>query len=120
MNFTRCKNALHQYMYKDTATVSRMVASMDDEGADDYNPSVIYTGIPCKLSQYGKELQSGKTDRAFVLKTDLRICVDPTYDIQPNDVLVITHEGQSFTLNAARSFKYPTHQEISVRKDDDA
>lgn len=118
--WNRCKGLLHQHMYNDTVTVSRPMASTDDEGADDYTVADVYTDIPCKLSQYGKELQSGKNAREFSLSTDLRICLDPEYDIEPNDVLTITHQGQTFTLNAAQAFKYRTHQEISVRKDGEA
>ncbi len=31
-------------------------------------------------------------------------------------VLKVKHRGQKFLLNADKAFKYPTHQEISVRK----
>lgn len=120
MNFNRCRQALHQYMYQDTVTVSRQVPIVDKEGADDYAVENIYTNLPCKLSQYGKELRTDKTDRAFVLGTDLRICLDPDYEIRPNDILTIHHEGQDFVLHAAQAFRYPTHQEISVRREDEA
>ncbi len=107
-------------MYADYVTVYRQQSVKDDEGADDYSVQAVYQNIPCHLTQYGKELQSGQNPREFFTKVDLRICLDPGYDILPNDVLVITHVGQSFTLNAAQAFKYPDHQEISVRREDEA
>jgi hypothetical protein len=107
-------------MYADRVTVYRQQAAKDDDGADDYTTQAVYQELPCHLTQYGKELQSGQNPREFYLKTDLRICLDPEYDILPNDVLVIVHVGQTFTLNAAKAFKYPTHQEISVRRKEEA
>lgn len=118
--WNRCKRLLHKYMYADYVTVYRQQAVKDDDGADDYTMQAVYQGLPCHLTQYGKELQSGQNPREFYLKTDLRICLDPEYDILPNDVLVIVHVGQTFTLNAAKAFKYPDHQEISVRREDEA
>lgn len=120
MPWKRCKNLLYRYMYTDTVTVSRQQSIEDDEGADDYTMQTVYQDIPCHLTQYGKELQSEQNPREFYLKTDLRICLDSDYDILPNDVLTITHAGQTFQLNAAKAFKYPDHQEISVRREDEA
>lgn len=107
-------------MYADRVTVYRQQAVKDDDGADDYTMQDVYQELPCHLTQYGKEMQSGQNPREFFTKTDLRICLDPEYDILPNDVLVIVHVGQTFTLNAAKAFKYPDHQEISVRREDEA
>ncbi len=120
MNWKRCQQLLLKYMYADKVTVYRQQSIKDDEGADDYALKAVYDGIPCHLTQYGKELQSAKNAREFYLKTDLRICLAPDYTVLPNDVLVITHGSQTFTLNAAKAFKYPDHQEISVRREDEA
>lgn len=120
MNWNRYKQLLLQYMYADTLTVYRQMREEDDEGADDYVIKAVYKDVPCRLHQYHKDLQSGKTPREFFVKTDLRVCLDPQYEILPNDILTIQHEGQTFQLNASISFKYPTHQEISVRREDDA
>lgn len=107
-------------MYLDRVTISRQVPAVDSEGADGFVTTDVYTDVPCKLSQYGKELQSEQRDREYLLRTDLRICLEPSYEVKPNDTLTITHEGQTFILYAAQAFKYPTHQEISVRRDSEA
>jgi len=114
------KGVLSSIMYTDTVTVTRQMPTIDDEGADGYKPTDVYVNIPCKLSQYGKELQSSQEDRAFILKTDLRICMDPVYTIQPNDAMTIHHQGQIFVLYAAQPFCYADHQEISVRRKEEA
>ena len=120
MPYERCRAALKRYMYLDRVTVSRQMPVLDDEGADSFAMTDVYTDVPCKLSQYGKELQSEQRDREYWLRADLRICLEPSYNIQPDDALTITHEGQTFVLYAAQAFKYPTHQEISVRRDSEA
>ncbi len=120
MPYARCRAVLRQYMYNDTVTISRQVPIKDGEGADDYDVQTVYADVPCKLSQYGKALQSEERPREFWLQTDLRVCMAPEYDVQPNDILTITHDRTTFVLNAARSFLYPTHQEISVRREDEA
>lgn len=112
----RCRKYLAKYMYRDKVTVTRQVAAVDEDGADTYELQDVYKDVPCKLSQCGKELQSGQEARAFHMSNDLRLCVDPDIKILPNDILTITHEGQQFQLNAAMPFPYPDHVEISARR----
>ena len=120
MQYDKLKGLLGQFMYLDKLTVIRQTGCTDDDGADDYELKEIYKDIPCKLSQYGKEIESHQEDRAYVIKTDLRVCISPEYVILSNDVMKVTHQGQIFTMNAAQAFVYPTHQEISVRRKDEA
>lgn len=92
----------------------------DDEGADGYEMQDVYTDVPCHLGQYNNRIAGERTDRAYELTTELRVDCDPQYEILPADVLTVTTEaGQVLVLNAARSVKYVTHQEINVRKDGD-
>lgn len=116
----RCRKYLAKYMYRDKVTVTRQEAAVDEDGADTYELQDVYKDVPCKLSQYGKELQSGQEARAFTMSNDLRLCVDPDIKILPNDILTITHEGDQFQLNAAKPFPYPDHVEISVRRKEEA
>ena len=46
MEFVGMKRLLKQFMYNDRMTVSRQVASLDAEGADDYRIDEIYHEIP--------------------------------------------------------------------------
>lgn len=121
MNYGAMKNILADYMYKDTACVTRQMGIVDEEGADDYELKEIYRDIPCKLSQSGrKNLTARKEDRSFILDNELTVCLAPEYEILPNDILTVQHEGQIFQLNAAKAFRYPTHQEILVKRREEA
>ena len=116
------RGILHRVMYKDRAAVYRAQKILTDDGSDDYAEdfAAVYEDIPCKLSQYGKELPAHIEDRAMLQSIDLRLCCDPEYDIRANDIVKVSHRGQSFTLHAGQRFAYPTHQEISVRRSKEA
>lgn len=103
-------------MYKDVATIYRSVDVKEDTGASDYEFQAIYENLPCKLSQYGKELSAHRDDRAQHITQDLRLTCDPEIEIQENDVVDVLHEGEIFKLIAGTSFNYPTHKEISMRR----
>lgn len=117
MSYAGMQAVLNALMYKDKAQVLRHGYIVDDEGADDYGLSEVYEAVPCKLSQYGKELVTDKTDRGVNISTDLRMCCHPDYDILPNDVVKVIHQGKEYVLYAEQAFKYPTHQEITLRRE---
>lgn len=121
MNYSAMKNILADYMYKDMASVMRQISIVDEEGADDYELKEIYQDLPCKLSQVGrKNLTARQEERGFILDNELTVCLAPEYEILPNDILTVQHEGQIFQLNAAKAFKYPTHQEILANRREEA
>lgn len=108
------KGILHKAMYKDRADIYRHVKEKRESGKS--GVSQVYEGIPCKLSQYGKALPFHLEDMAVKTSLDLRLCCDPSYSIRPGDVVKVRHQGQLFTLYAGTRFAYPTHQEISLRR----
>ena len=110
------RGILHKVMYKDRASVYRHEREARETGAATSRLAVVYQDIPCKLSQYGKDMPGHIEDRAMILSMDLRLCCDPEYIIRPNDVVKVSHQGQLFTLHAGQRFSYPTHQEISLRR----
>lgn len=116
------KGILQHLMYKDTATVYRLVEGQADDGSDDYTDEEqeIYKDLSCKLSQYDKDLLASKTERAVSVTIDLRLTCAPDVDIREADRLVVSHQGQTFELYAGTRFAYPTHQEISVRRSREA
>lgn len=104
-------------MYKDVAMIYRSVKVKDEEtGVSEFDFQVVYENLPCKLSQYGKELSAHRDDRAQHITQDLRLTCDPEIEIQENDVVDVFHEGETFKLIAGTSFNYPTHKEISMRR----
>ena len=103
-------------MYHDRVTVLRRQRVGTGDRSSKFADVAVYEDVPCKLSQYGKDLLADKTQSTMNITTDLRVCLAPSYTIEANDVMQVTHEGQTFTLYAGTPFVYPTHQEISVRR----
>lgn len=114
---TGLKKTLERIMYKDRCDVSRAqftkIGKTDDTSRSYYT---VYSQIPCKLAQYGKELSAHRDDVSQKITEDLRLTYDPVYDIHENDVLDIVHRGQNFKLFAGTPFYYATHVELSVRR----
>nr|DAM22037.1 MAG TPA: head closure knob [Caudoviricetes sp.] len=117
---SQLNSLLSKYMYHDNVTVCRQINAVDDEGADDYTVQEIYVNIPCKLYQSGKPFTAKNTDRQVDVITDLKLFLPPQYDILPNDILKISHNGQDILLNVVKSFKYKSHQEVTVKRKDEA
>ncbi|QIB60222.1 hypothetical protein GXM21_07395 [Megamonas funiformis] len=117
---SQLNNLLSKYMYHDNVTVCRQTNTIDDEGADDYAVQEIYSDIPCKLYQSGKPFTVQNTDRQVDIITDLKLFLPPQYDVLPNDILKISRNGQEFLLNVVKSFKYKSHQEVTVKRNDEA
>lgn len=117
---SQLNSLLSKYMYHDNVTVCRQINAVDDEGADDYTVQEIYVNIPCKLYQSGKPFTAKNTDRQVDVITDLKLFLPPQYDVLPNDILKISRNGQNILLNAVKSFKYKSHQEVMVKRKDEA
>lgn len=116
MRMNLCQNLLGKFMYKDLVTVRRSTKLKNEDGGYEYKLQNVYENIPCKLSQYSTSTQSTPTDRALELSDDYRITLDPEYDLNPNDIAIVLHNGQKFSFDVIQPFKYPTHQEITVRR----
>ena len=112
------KGILRRMMYYDRADVYRLRQVQAADGSDDYaeEETLVYEGIQCKLSQYGKDLTTSKTERAVSVFVDLRLCCDPAFDIRANDRVVVLRQGKRMEFVAGVSFPYPTHQEIVLRR----
>ena len=117
ISVNKLRGLLHKILYKDVATIYRSIKIKDEEtGVSDFSFQPVYEDLPCKLSQYGKELSAHRDDRAQHITEDLRLACDPEIEIQENDVVDVLHEGETFKLIAGTSFNYLTHKEISMRR----
>ena len=119
---TEFEGILQSVMYHDRASIYRLVPGKAVDGSDDYEDAetLVAKDVPCKLSQYGKELLASKTERALSVKIDLRLCCARDVDIREGDRVVVSHQGQVFELFAGTRFVYPTHAEVSVRRSEEA
>lgn len=109
------KKLLDHYFYRDRADVSRAglrkVGKSDDATRDFVK---VYEQIRCHLGKAGRENEAHRDDVSEKLTINLRLYCEPHLDIQPNDLLDISHEGQQMKLIAGVVFKFPNHTEIEV------
>lgn len=119
---TEFESILQSVMYHDRVSIYRLVSGKAADGSDDYEDAeaLVAEDVPCKLSQYGKELLASKTERALSVKIDLRLCCARAVDIREGDRVVVSHQGQKFELFAGTRFVYPTHAEVSIRRSEEA
>lgn len=114
----KLRGLLRAIMYQDRADVYRLQKVTAEDGSDDYAEEMapVYTALPCKLAQYGKDLMADKTARAVSVFTDLRMNCAPDAVILPNDRVVVTHMGRREEFFVTSAFLYPTHQEVGLRR----
>lgn len=118
MRYDGMKTLLKQYMYKDRMTVSRQIAAVDEEGADDYTMKDVYTDVPCHLGIYEISMTGKQTDRADEMQQRLRVDCSPEYEILASDVLTLkTEAGDTLVLRAGKPFRYATHTEINAERE---
>ena len=58
VTYAKLRGVLDKLMYLDTVAVYRLSQTKSDDGFDDYTESetAVLQDIPCKLSQYGKDM----------------------------------------------------------------
>ena len=119
---TEFESILQSVMYHDRASIYRLVPGEAADGSDDYEDeeTLVAEDVPCKLSQYGKELLTSKTERALSVKIDLRLCCARDVGIREGDRVIVSHQERTFELFAGTRFVYPTHAEVSVRRSGEA
>ena len=116
----KLQNYLQKIMYTDTATIYRSAKTKNSvTGAMEFSHQAVYEKIPCKLSQY-KDIYATRNERTQEITLDFRLTCDPAIEILENDVVDVTHGGEIFKLIAGTSFNYPTHKEISMRRQKEA
>ncbi len=117
MNVRGLQSLLHKFMYHDTADISRAVLTQIGK-TDDYTTEYVkvYTGIPCKLSQYGVKSTAHRDDMAMSLIENLRVNVDPDFDVKENDLVDVFHLGMTFKLFVIKAYRYATHQELDCKR----
>jgi len=109
------RKAAMALLHQDTMTVYRQQEVTTDWGGDAFEPVAVYTGIACHLSQKGDYAPAEVTDSTANYRRRLKVFTSSEYDIQPNDILHITHQGDKYVLPAGPAHRYTIHQEIDVK-----
>ena len=102
--------------YEGTAEIICYAEYTADSGATRHREEVVGS-IPCSLSQRtGRAVAQGE-DRAAV-EYDAKLFIAPEHDVKPGSKIRVSQNNMEYTfICAGEAFKYPTHQEIILRRE---
>ncbi|CAI6087178.1 ABC transporter ATP-binding protein [Cohnella sp. JJ-181] len=126
VNFAKYRAALER-QYTDRATIERQQEVVKPNKATVTEPIVAYADQPCRISQTGLP-KDGQTEAQNDVDYLAKLFVSPDIEIRPGDTITVQRGYVAATdwipLGAARSYQagepflYPTHQEISLHRED--
>lgn len=126
INYARHRRALER-LYTDRATIERQQEVVKPNKATINEPVIAYADQPCRISQTGLP-RDGQTEAQNDVDYLAKLFVSPDIEILQGDTITVQRgylsEGQWTPLGAARSYQagepflYPTHQEISLHRED--
>ena len=106
-------------MYIDVATIMRLVETETDWGETRLTEEEVYSAAPCRISQ--KALgTNGQTETVNQIAYETKLFIAPDIDIKQGDVVKVTRQGNTRVYTAGEPFIYPTHQEVSLQRKDNA
>lgn len=108
----------YEKMYEDAVTVKRHV-EMIVNGETVIGWDDVYDNIPCRISQTGLG-SNGQTETTNDIDYSSKLFISPLIKLLQGDRLVVTRDGVSRNYKAGEPFIYPTHQEVSLQRSDEA
>jgi hypothetical protein len=107
-------------MYEDLVTVRRY-GDIEIPGSGETVPGEypVHTAVPCRISQ--KALgTNGQTESVNNIAYETKMFISPDVEIKQGDKCSVTRDGVTREYTAGEPFPYPTHQEISLQREDKA
>lgn len=105
--------------YFDSCDVYRM-GKTKVNGRTKGNREPIYKGIRCALSRSNVQTSLSQDGARYTTTQRYTLYMNPSYNIEAGDEIIIIHEGQTFVMLAAVPFKYPSHQQVPLSAEGEA
>lgn len=106
-------------MYEDLVTVRRYGDIDLPSGETVLGEYEVHTAVPCRISQ--KALgTNGQTESVNNIAYETKLFISPLVEIRQGDKCIVTRDGVTREYTAGEPFLYPTHQEISLQREDKA
>lgn len=107
-------------LYEDRATVYRHSEYVDPVTRETKLTLMpVYEDQPCRISQRALGTNQ-QADTVNQIAYETKLFIAPDVEIRQGDVVEITREGTKRTYTAGEPFLYPTHQEVSLQREDEA
>ncbi|WP_240421653.1 ABC transporter ATP-binding protein [Paenibacillus periandrae] len=115
------ERAAIEMTYEGLCTVTEFVKTKDpDTKANKQQATPVLLNQPCALSQASLPA-AGASDTANEINYDAKLFISPDVTIQPGSLITVTQDGMTFKgKHAGEPFRYPTHQEIMLKRVDRA
>ncbi|OMF05729.1 ABC transporter ATP-binding protein [Paenibacillus amylolyticus] len=106
-------------MYEDLVTVRRYGDIDLPSGETVPGEYPVHTAVPCRISQ--KALgTNGQTESVNNIAYETKLFISPLVEIKQGDKCSVTRDSLTREYTAGEPFLYPTHQEISLQREDKA
>lgn len=118
-NYAKYRQRL-ETMYEDLVTVQRY-GDVELPGSGETVPGEypVHTAVPCRISQ--KALgTNGQTESVNNIAYETKMFISPDVGMQQGDKCIVTRGSLTREYTAGEPFLYPTHQEISLQREDEA
>lgn len=107
-------------LYEDRATISRHMEYEDPNTKETKQGLVpVYENQPCRISQRALAANA-QTETVNPIAYETKLFIAPELEIKQGDVVEVTRGGVTRKYTAGEPFLYPTHQEVSIQRDDEA
>jgi hypothetical protein len=118
-DYTKYRQQL-ETTYEDVVTVMRYgEVELPESGETVPDEHPVHANVPCRISQ--KALgTNGQTESVNTIAYETKMFISPDVELKQGDKCVVTRGALIHEYTAGEPFLYPTHQEISLQREDKA
>ena len=120
MIFYNAHSRAIERLYEDKATISRYTEYEDPVTKETRLELIpVYENQPCRISQRALGANT-QTENVNQIVYETKLFISPNIEIKQGDVIEVTRGTTTRKYTAGEPFIYPTHQEVSIQRDDEA
>lgn len=113
------RRAIEQ-LYEDRASISRYMEYDDPISKETkFGLVPIYENQPCHISQRALAANT-QTDTVNQIAYENKLFISPELEIRQGDIVEVTRGSVTRKYTAGEPFLYPTHQEVSLQREENA
>lgn len=113
------RQAIEQ-LYEDRATIKRYMEYEDPITKETkHGLQTIYEHKPCRISQRALGTNN-QTETVNQIAYETKLFISPDLEIRQGDVIEVKRGTVTRTYTTGEPFLYPTHQEVSLQREDEA
>jgi len=119
MTLYRIHRRAIEQLYEDRATIKRYVEEKTEWGETRLIEKEVERDIPCRISQRALSVNS-QTETVNEIAYETKLFLPPDIEVRQGDIIEVTRQGITRKYTAGEPFLYPTHQEVSIQRREEA